>query len=71
MAELRVEDVTVAFGALRALEDVSLTVQDNESIEATIDEADLKGPGLLPLTFSSSDHRGYEGEQRNLERATR
>jgi ABC-type branched-subunit amino acid transport system substrate-binding protein len=25
--------------------------------------ANLSGPGLLPLTFSSSDHRGYEGEQ--------
>jgi branched-chain amino acid transport system substrate-binding protein len=33
------------------------------SILATINKADLKGPGLLPLTFSATDHRGYEGEQ--------
>lgn len=33
------------------------------SIINALNGADLSGPGLLPLTFSSSDHRGYEGEQ--------
>jgi ABC-type branched-subunit amino acid transport system substrate-binding protein len=33
------------------------------SLLSALNGADLSGPGLLPLTFSSSDHRGYEGEQ--------
>jgi branched-chain amino acid transport system substrate-binding protein len=28
-----------------------------------LNSANLSGPGLLPLTFSKTDHRGYEGEQ--------
>jgi branched-chain amino acid transport system substrate-binding protein len=33
------------------------------SLLSAVNKASLSGPGLLPLTFSSSDHRGYEGEQ--------
>ncbi len=33
------------------------------SLMSAVNSANLTGPGLLPLTFSSSDHRGYEGEQ--------
>jgi ABC-type branched-subunit amino acid transport system substrate-binding protein len=33
------------------------------SIMNALNSANLSGPGLLPLTFSSSNHRGYEGEQ--------
>jgi ABC-type branched-subunit amino acid transport system substrate-binding protein len=28
-----------------------------------LNSANLSGPGLVPLTFSATDHRGYEGEQ--------
>jgi ABC-type branched-subunit amino acid transport system substrate-binding protein len=34
-----------------------------KSLLDAVNSANLVGPGLLPLTFSSSDHRGYEGEQ--------
>ena len=34
-----------------------------KSLTDAMNSADLSGPGLLPLTYSSSDHRGYEGEQ--------
>jgi ABC-type branched-subunit amino acid transport system substrate-binding protein len=33
------------------------------SIMNALNSANLSGPGLLPLTFSSTDHRGYEGER--------
>jgi ABC-type branched-subunit amino acid transport system substrate-binding protein len=33
------------------------------SLVSTLNSANLTGPGLLPLTFSSTDHRGYQGEQ--------
>ena len=33
------------------------------SIMSALNSANLSGPGLLPLTFSSTNHRGYEGEQ--------
>jgi ABC-type branched-subunit amino acid transport system substrate-binding protein len=34
-----------------------------KSLVAALNGANLTGPGLLPLTFSTSDHRGYQGEQ--------
>jgi branched-chain amino acid transport system substrate-binding protein len=34
-----------------------------KSLLAALNGADLTGPGLVPLTFSTSDHRGYAGEQ--------
>jgi len=34
-----------------------------KSLLAALNGANLSGPGLIPLTFSTSDHRGYEGEQ--------
>jgi len=34
-----------------------------KSLTDAMNSADLSGPGLLPLTYSSTDHRGYEGEQ--------
>jgi branched-chain amino acid transport system substrate-binding protein len=34
-----------------------------KSLLTALNGANFTGPGLLPLTFSSSDHRGYEGEQ--------
>ena len=34
-----------------------------QSMLAALNGASLQGPGLLPLTFSPTDHRGYEGEQ--------
>ncbi|HET9691599.1 MAG TPA: ABC transporter substrate-binding protein [Acidimicrobiales bacterium] len=34
-----------------------------QSLLDAVNSADLQGPGLLPLTFSPTDHRGYEGEQ--------
>jgi ABC-type branched-subunit amino acid transport system substrate-binding protein len=33
------------------------------SLMSALNGANLSGPGLLPLTLSSSDHRGYQGEQ--------
>jgi branched-chain amino acid transport system substrate-binding protein len=30
---------------------------------STINSADLTGPGLLPLKYSSTNHGGYDGEQ--------
>jgi len=33
------------------------------SIISALNSANLSGPGLLPLTFSSTNHRGFEGEQ--------
>jgi ABC-type branched-subunit amino acid transport system substrate-binding protein len=33
------------------------------SLISALNGANLTGPGLLPLTFNSSDHRGYQGEQ--------
>ena len=32
-------------------------------IMSALNSANLSGPGLLPLTFSSTNHRGFEGEQ--------
>jgi ABC-type branched-subunit amino acid transport system substrate-binding protein len=33
------------------------------TLVSALNSANLTGPGLLPLTFSSTDHRGYQGEQ--------
>ncbi len=33
------------------------------SLINALNGATFSGPGLLPLTFTSTDHRGYEGEQ--------
>ncbi len=34
-----------------------------QSMLNALNGANLSGPGLIPLTYSSTDHRGYEGEQ--------
>jgi ABC-type branched-subunit amino acid transport system substrate-binding protein len=36
---------------------------NRSSLMSAVNSANLTGPGLLPLTFSSTNHRGYEGEQ--------
>jgi ABC-type branched-subunit amino acid transport system substrate-binding protein len=33
------------------------------SLMAAVNSANLAGPGVLPLTYSSTDHRGYQGER--------
>jgi branched-chain amino acid transport system substrate-binding protein len=54
--------MSVAYNFYQVLQKAGTKLTRKGLMDA-VNSADLSGPGLLPLTFSASDHRGYEGEQ--------
>jgi ABC-type taurine transport system ATPase subunit len=74
-AALEVDAVTVRFGGLAALDDVSFTARAGEvvgvigpngagkTIVDAIESGKLKGPGLVPFRYSKDSHAGFTGER--------
>jgi ABC-type branched-subunit amino acid transport system substrate-binding protein len=54
--------MAVAYNTVQLLQKAGKNLT-RKSLVAALNSANLAGPGLLPLTFSASDHRGYEGER--------
>ncbi len=54
--------MAVGYAFYQALQKAGKNLTRSSLISA-LNGANFTGPGLLPLTFSSSDHRGYQGEQ--------
>ncbi len=54
--------MAVAYNLVQLLQKAGKDLTRKSLVDA-VNSADLAGPGLLPLTFSPSDHRGYEGER--------
>jgi ABC-type branched-subunit amino acid transport system substrate-binding protein len=54
--------MSVAYDFVQALEKAGHDLTRQGLVDA-LNSATLTGPGLLPLTFTSSDHSGYKGEQ--------
>jgi ABC-type branched-subunit amino acid transport system substrate-binding protein len=54
--------MSVAYNFIQVLEKSGHDLTRQGLVDA-MNSANLTGPGLLPLTFSSSDHGGYKGEQ--------
>ena len=54
--------MSVAYNFIQVLEKAGHDLTRQGLVDA-MNSANLTGPGLLPLTFSSSDHGGYKGEQ--------
>jgi ABC-type branched-subunit amino acid transport system substrate-binding protein len=54
--------MAVGYNFYQALQKVGKNLTRSSLISA-LNSANFTGPGLLPLTFTSSDHRGYQGEQ--------
>ena len=54
--------MAVAYNTVQLLQKAGKKLTRKTLLDA-LNSANLAGPGLLPLTFSASDHRGYEGER--------
>jgi branched-chain amino acid transport system substrate-binding protein len=54
--------MSVGYNFVQLLQKVGKNLTRQALLDA-LNSANLTGPGLIPLTFSSSDHRGYEGER--------
>lgn len=54
--------MSVGYNFVQLLDKAGSNLTRQSLIDA-VNGANLSGPGVLPLTFSKSDHRGYEGEQ--------
>jgi hypothetical protein len=53
--------MSVAYNFVQLLDKAGSSLTRKSLIDA-VNKANLSGPGLVPLTFTSTDHRGYEGE---------
>jgi branched-chain amino acid transport system substrate-binding protein len=54
--------MAMAYSFMQLLKNAGKNLTRQGIIDA-INQANLTGPGLLPLTYSSTDHNGYQGEQ--------